>query len=127
MLARYVFKAPPAPWHADIGVEKLQPALARRHGCRMPWGCRTPWGMAAALRLRRHCSRAASNTAAVPSDAAEPSLRPAVGIDLGTSSSAVALVDAAGRAYVVVDSDGKAVVPSAVHVKQVRAHACVSR
>ncbi|KAG1680357.1 hypothetical protein FOA52_015447 [Chlamydomonas sp. UWO 241] len=42
----------------------------------------------------------------------------AVGIDLGTTSSAIALIDESGAARIVADAHGKAIIPSVVHVKQ---------
>jgi len=42
------------------------------------------------------------------------SKRVAVGIDLGTTSSTIALINEDGRPYILQDTDGKAMVPSMV-------------
>ena len=78
-----------------------------------------------ALGQRRQLHAATARRAACRCKAADSSSRsavPAIGIDLGTTSSAIAVVGPDGRPHIVHDAQGPAVVPSVVHFAQVGVH-----
>ena len=51
-------------------------------------------------------------------DAEEIRALPAIGIDLGTSTSAIAILDEEGRPYLLADDSGDVIVPSIVQAHE---------